>query len=61
MPFPIEPMMPKQTLIRVGKMVSATVGALEQVETWFPFFHFQSWQIDFCISLVALPKFSMMF
>ena len=59
--FPIEPMMPKQTLIRVSKMVSATVGALEWVGTWFTFFHFQSWQIDFGISLTAPTKFSMMF
>ena len=61
MPFPIELITPKWTLIRVGKMVSSTVGALEWVGAWFSFFCFQSWRIDFGISLAASTKFSMMF
>ena len=60
-PFPIEPMTPKWTLVRVSKMVSTTVEAFEQVGTWISLFCFQSRQIDFGVGLAAPPKFSMMF
>ena len=60
-PFSIEPMMPKWTLVRVSKMVSMTVGALEWVGTWISLLCFQSRQIDFGVGLAAPPEFSMMF
>ena len=60
-PFPIEPMTLKWTLVRVSKMVFITVGVLEWVGTWISLFCFQSRQIDFDIGLAAPPEFSMMF
>jgi len=61
MPFPIEPVTPKQTLVGVCLMVSVTVQILEQVGAWFLFFCFQSWQVDLGISLAAPSKFLVVF
>ena len=61
MPFPIEPVTPKRTLVGVCLMVSTTVRTLEQVGAWFLFFCFQSWQVDLGISLAVPSKFSVVF
>jgi len=60
-PLPVEPVVPKQALIEVSKVVSMTVQALERVGARFPFFSFQSWWIDLVISLATPFKFSMVF
>jgi len=61
MPFPIEPVPPKRTLIGVCLVVSATIQAFEQVEAWFPFLGFQSWWVDLGICFATPSEFSMMF
>jgi len=61
MPFPIEPVSPKQTLIGVHLVVSSAIRALECVSAWFFFFHFQSWRVNLGVCLVAPAKFPMVF
>ena len=61
MPLPVEPMVPKRALIRVGKMVAVTVQALERVGAGFPFFCFKSWWVDFVVGLAAPTEFLMVF
>ena len=61
MPLPVEPMMLKQALIGVGKMVSTTIRAFKWVGARFTLFSFKSWWVDFVIGLAAPTEFLMVF
>ena len=61
MPLPIEPVAPKQVLIRVSKIVAVIIRALEQVGAGFSFFCLESWWVDFVVGLAAPTKFPMVF
>ena len=61
MPFPIEPVSPKQTLIGVCLVVSATIRVLEQMGARFSFLGFQPRRIHLGISFATLSEFLMMF
>ena len=61
MPFPIEPVSPKWTLVGVRLVVSLAIQALEHVRAWFSFFCFQSWQVGLGICLAVPAKSLMVF
>jgi len=60
-PFPVEAMPPKWTVIGVGLVISFAVGALEGVRAWFALLGFKSGRINFSISFATPTEFSMMF
>jgi len=60
-PFSIEMLPPKGTLIRIGLMVSLAVGTFERMRAWFTFLGFQSRQVDFGVCLATPAEFSVVF
>ena len=60
-PFPIELMSPKWTLIGVSLVIPVTVQALECVRAWFAFLDFQPWWVELGVCFAAPTEFSMMF
>jgi len=60
-PFPVEAMPPKWTVVGVGLVISFAVGALEGVRAWFALFGFKSGGINFSIRFTTPTEFSMMF
>jgi len=60
-PFPVEAMPPKWTVIGVGLVISFAVGALEGVRARLALFGFESRRVDFSVSFITPTEFSMMF
>ena len=60
-PFPVEAMSPKRTVVRISLVVSFAVGALKGVRAWFALLGFGSGRINFSISFATPTEFSMMF
>jgi len=60
-PFSVESMSPKRTLVGISLMVALAVRAFEQMGAWFAFLGFQSRWVDFGISLAAPTEFSVVF
>jgi len=61
MPFPIEVMSPKWTIVRVGLMISFAVRTFEQMRTWFALLGFQSRRVKFSVTLTTPTELSMVF
>ena len=59
--FPIESMLPEQTLIWVGLVISPTVQVFEHVWTQFPFLCFKSRGVHFFVYIATPSKFTMVF
>jgi len=60
-PFSVELVPPKQTLIGIGLMVTLAVRAFERMGAWFTFLGFQSRRVNFVICLTTPTEFSMVF
>ena len=61
MPFSVESVPPKWTLIGIGLMVALAVRAFERMGAWFLFLGFQSRRVNFVVRLATPTEFSMVF
>jgi len=60
-PFSVESVPPKQTLIGISLMVALAVRAFERVRAWFALLGFKPRRVDLGICLATPTKFSIVF
>jgi len=58
-PFSVESVPPKQTLIGIGLMVALAVRAFERVRAWFALLGFKPKWVDLGVCLATPTEFSM--